>query len=605
MRARALLSPVLGVALAASALTLVPGAPAEAKPRDFDLQAHRGGLGLTVESTEASFSKALELGVTTLELDTQVTRDGKVVVTHDRQVSAAKCQDTAPVRVGDPAWPYVGDYVKDLTLAQVRTLECGSLRQPRWPGQELAPGSRMPTLAEVFALVRRYRADDVMLNVETKVEAGAPDETAPRGRFVRAVAREIRTARIGRQVTIQSFDWGSLRLMQRLEPRLPLVALDNIDFLQVGRPGRSPWLGGIDVDDFGGDPVRAIDHLGFDAWSPVQGTPQDGTVGDPGFVPYPTRDSVRRAHRAGLDVIPWTVDDPATMQHLLDVGVDGLITDRPDLLRQVMARNGLRLPRAYRDPRAGRVAPVARAHAHNDYEHDRPLLDALDQGFTSVEADVWLRDGKLLVGHDEVDLVPGRTIERLYLDPLRERVRRNGGHVYRGDDRPVQLLVDLKTEGESTYAALDALLRRYPDVVSQMAPRVRTRAVDVVVSGNRPRETMLAQRSRFAGYDGRLEDLASGYPASFMPLVSQSWTSAFTWTGVGPLPADQQARLDGYVAQAHRAGYRLRFWATPDAAGPGRSALWSVLADRGVDHLNTDDLAGLSAFLTTRDGGHP
>ncbi|MDO9380259.1 MAG: glycerophosphodiester phosphodiesterase family protein [Nocardioidaceae bacterium] len=603
MRPPTLFSGVVGLAVAASVLTFSPAAPATAdRPRDLDLQAHRGGLGLTVESTRASFSKALELGVTTLELDTQVTRDGEVVVTHDRQVNGAKCQDTAPVRTGDPRWPYVGDFVKDLTLAQVRTLECGSLRQPRWPDQELAPGSPMPTLAEVFALVRRHRADGVRLNIETKVEAGAPDETAPRGAFVRAVAREIRQARIGDQVTIQSFDWGSLRLMRRLEPDLPLVALDNIDFLQVGRPGASPWLGGVDADDFGGDPVRIIDHLGFDAWSPVQGTPQDGTVADPGFTTYPTRASVRRAHRAGLDVVPWTVDDPATMQHLIDLGVDGMITDRPDLLRRVMAANDLRLPRAYPDPRAGRVTAVHRAHAHNDYEHDRPLQDALDQGFTSLEADVWLRDGELLVGHDEIDLVPGRTLERLYLDPLRQRVRRTGGTVYRGDERPVQLLVDLKTEGETTYRALDRLLRRYPTVVSRLAPRVRTRAVDVVVSGNRPRDTMLAQRTRFAGYDGRLADLGSGYPASFMPLVSESWTSAFTWTGAGPLPAVEQDRLDRYVRRAHRDGYRLRFWATPDAPGPARSALWSVLADRGVDHLNSDDLPGLSGFLRSRPG---
>jgi len=265
-----------------------------------------------------------------------------------------------------------------------------------------------------------------------------------------------------------------------------------------------------------------------------------------------------------------------------------------------MARNGLRLPRAHRDPRAGRVTPVDRAHAHNDYEHDRPLLDALDQGFTSVEADVWLRDGKLLVGHDEVDLVPGRTIERLYLDPLRERVRKNRGQVYRGHDRPVQLLVDLKTDGPSTYAALDRQLREVRGMLTRFAPTLRPGAVEVVVSGNRPLDEMSAQRTRWAGYDGRLADLDSDLPPDVMPLVSDNWANHFTWTGVGDMPPAEHARLVSLVRRAHSQGYRLRFWNTPDVATPARARLWAVLADTGVDHLNTDDLPGLSTFLTNR-----
>src|SRR5690606_24972187 len=148
-------------------------------------------------------------------------------------------------------------YVKTLTLAQVRTLDCGSTTLPEHPGQRPSPGARMPLLREVFDLVKRYRAYGVKLNIETKVEAGAPDETAPREQFVRVTAREIRRAHMLRQVTIQSFDWGALMRMREVEPRLPLVALDNHDFLEVGQPGKSPWLGGIDIDDFDGDPIRA------------------------------------------------------------------------------------------------------------------------------------------------------------------------------------------------------------------------------------------------------------------------------------------------------------------------------------------------------------
>ena len=140
----------------------------------FDLQAHRGGIGLTVESTLASFAKAIETGVSTLELDLQITKDGHEVITHDRKISGQKCLDTAPVTPNDPQFPYVGKYVKDLTFAQVRSLDCGSLTLPQFPGQAASPGAKMPTLAEVFALADSHRASQVKFNIETKVEAGAP-----------------------------------------------------------------------------------------------------------------------------------------------------------------------------------------------------------------------------------------------------------------------------------------------------------------------------------------------------------------------------------------------------------------------------------------------
>jgi glycerophosphoryl diester phosphodiesterase len=323
----------------------------------FDLQAHRGGLGLVVESTLASFANALETGVTTLELDVQITKDGQAVVTHDRKVSGAKCRDTAPAFPGDPDFPYVGKLIVNLTLAQVRTLDCGSQTLARFPGQRPSPGARMPLLTEVFALVNRYHAHQVWMNVETKVEAAAPQETAPREQFVQIVARQVREAGMLDQVTIQSFDWGALMRMRQVEPRLPLVALTNGDFLQVGQPEKSPWLGGIDVGDFGGDLVAAARSFGADAISPVHGMPQDGKVTDPGYAPYTTKAMADAAHAAGMKVIPWTVDDPATMHKLIDDGVDGIITDYPNRLRAVMAERGLKLPKIYPAPQGARPPP--------------------------------------------------------------------------------------------------------------------------------------------------------------------------------------------------------------------------------------------------------
>ena len=588
------------VALLFSALSPLPKATAQPDAPQFDLQAHRGGIALTVESTLPAFARALRTGVSTLELDVQITEDRHAVVTHDRVVSNEKCRDTAPVNAGDPEWPYVGDYVKDLTLAQVRTLDCGTKTLPKYPQQEDAPGARMPTLPEVFDLVEKYDAHDVMFNIETKVEAGAPEETAPRSQFVNAVAEDIAGADVADQVTIQSFDWGALMMMRDVAPELPLVALTNRDFLQSGKPGASPWLGGIDIDDFDGDLVAAVESFGADAISPVQGFPQDGAIGDPAFEAYVTRAMIDDAHEAGMKVIPWTVNDRQTMAHFMRIGVDGIITDRPVMLRDLMSRRGLDLPAQYRDPDAGTVRPIAQAHAHNDYEHERPLTDALDAGFTSVEADVWLKRGKLLVAHDRKDTDPSRTLESLYLDPLTERVRANGGSVYRNDDTPLQLLIDIKSKGPRTYRALDRTLRRYRKVLTQFAPRVRERAIEVVISGNRPLGLMRKQHRRYAGYDGRLGDLGSDMSPSLMPLVSDNWTNHFTWNGIGPMPAAEQAKLRSLVRRAHAGGYRLRFWATPDGRGPARTTLWSVLADSGIDHLNTDDLSGLSRFLTVR-----
>jgi glycerophosphoryl diester phosphodiesterase len=335
----------------ATALTAIAGCTASTAhaTRLFDLQAHRGGSALTVENTLAAFGRALDLGVSTLELDTQITQDGYAVVTHDRDPDPRTCTDTSPATPDDPEYPYVPGvrYIKDLTLAQVRTLDCGSTTLPEFPEQQASPGARMPLLSEVLDLVEQRHADDVVLNVELKVEAASPTETAPRDQFVDVVTRDVRDAGMLGQVTIESFDWGALMRVRQVQPDLPIIALTNGQpFLEVGRPGASPWLGGIDIDDFGGDVVAAVHSFGADALSPVHGSP-DGGVDAPGYVPFTTPAMVRSAHAAGMTVVPWTVNDAATMQSLIDIGVDGLITDRPDLLRDVMAENGLLLPRAH------------------------------------------------------------------------------------------------------------------------------------------------------------------------------------------------------------------------------------------------------------------
>jgi hypothetical protein len=243
-------------------------------------------------------------------------------------------------------------------------------------------------------------------------------------------------------------------------------------------------------------------------------------------------------------------------------------------------------------PPAPPVVPLRHAHAHNDYQHHRPLFDALDRGFCSVEADVFLVKGELLVGHTWFDLRPDRTLEKLYLRPLRERAQAGKGQIY-PKGPAFYLLVDIKTEGKATYAALDKLLARYADVLSVSRDgRFERKAVTVVISGNCPREVIAAQKVRYAGIDGRPGDLKSEAPAHLMPYISASWGSQFRWRGAGPMPEAERQKLRAMVRQAHAGGRLVRFWATPE-----RPALWRELRAAGVDLVNTDKLDELRHFL--------
>ncbi|WP_219620970.1 phosphatidylinositol-specific phospholipase C/glycerophosphodiester phosphodiesterase family protein [Bacillus sp. V3-13] len=248
------------------------------------------------------------------------------------------------------------------------------------------------------------------------------------------------------------------------------------------------------------------------------------------------------------------------------------------------------------------VLPLARAHAHNDYEHTRPLLDALQHGFTSVEADVWLVDGELLVAHDKEEIRAGRTLKSLYLDPLKAIVRQNNGAVYKDYEHEFILWIDIKSEGEATYRAIDEQLRAYKSMLTKFVPAgVKPGAITVYISGNRPRTLMENQKVRYAAYDGRMSDLGSDTSSDFIPVISDNWTKHFTWLGDGPMPKEEREKLNSIVSTAHANGQKVRFWATPDLSSPAREALWKELLKSRVDFLNTDDLAGLEEFLKKHD----
>lgn len=234
--------------------------------------------------------------------------------------------------------------------------------------------------------------------------------------------------------------------------------------------------------------------------------------------------------------------------------------------------------------------PLIRAHAHNDYLHARPLADALGHGFWSVEADIWLTNGVLLVAHDLDKTSKERTLQKLYLDPLRAFVKTNSA--VRGTP-PFTLLIDVKSEAETTYAALREVLKNYADIFTRFeSNRIQTNAVMAIISGNRAEATMRDEAMRFAALDGRLPDLDANPPVALVPLISDNWTKQFQWRGTGELPEQERAKLREMVRRTHAQGRRLRLWAAPDNA-----AAWKELSAAGVDLLNTDRLQELETFL--------
>jgi glycerophosphoryl diester phosphodiesterase len=290
----------------------------------FDLQAHRGGRGLTPESTLAGFRNAIALGVTTLETDLAVTKDGVLVLSHEQHLNPDL------VRTPDGKWlPGVGPTIHSLTLAELKTYDIGRLNPAtkygaQFPQQKPVDGERFPTLAELYAMA----GPDVRFNIETKIDPTAPGNTVKPAEFAKLVVDAVRAAKMERRTTIQSFDWRTLIYAHALAPEIETVCL-TIESSGVntvaGHP--SPWLAGLDVTR-GGSLVQQAKAAGCAAWSP--------------FWRNATPAAVAEAHAVGLKVIPWTVNAPAEMAALIDLKVDGLITDYPDRGLAVLAEKGLK-----------------------------------------------------------------------------------------------------------------------------------------------------------------------------------------------------------------------------------------------------------------------
>jgi len=300
-----------------------------------DIEGHRGARGLAPENTIPGFARALGIGVSTVELDIGVTKDGVVVVHHDLRLNpdVARGPDGRWLRPPTPA-------IRDLTFHELQRYDVGRIRpgsdySRRFREQRKLDGVRIPTLESVFDLARHARNEAVRFNVEIKVSPAEPEATASPEEIARAVIKVVRENGMEKRVMVQSFDWRVLPTLHKEAPEIATSCLtvqrDWLDNIGAGHPQPSPWTGAVQYRDYGSVP-KMVKAAGCAIWSP-SGADLDEA-------------QVKEAKSLGLKIIVWTVNERADMERALDIGVDGIITDYPDRLREVMAARGLPLPAA-------------------------------------------------------------------------------------------------------------------------------------------------------------------------------------------------------------------------------------------------------------------
>ena len=294
----------------------------------LDLQGHRGARGLAPENTLAAFDTALALGVTTLELDTLLTLDDVVVISHDATLNPDLTRDAAGVFIEAP-----GPAVRKLSFAELRNFDVGRLRPDsryarNQPEQRAADGQRIPSLAELFELVQRRGASRVRFNIETKITPLKPELTPEPEAFVRAILDLARRHGMTQRITLQSFDWRTLQAAQRIAPDVPTAYL-SAQQVWANNVADPRWTAGLKLAEHGSVP-KLVKAAGGAIWSPFHGD-----------VDAPL---MAQARQLGLQVIVWTVNEPADIAKMLDLGVHGIISDRPDRVRAALAARGWRVP---------------------------------------------------------------------------------------------------------------------------------------------------------------------------------------------------------------------------------------------------------------------
>ena len=299
----------------------------------FELQGHRGARGLAPENTLAGFERALAIGVDTLETDIAVSRDGVLLISHDPALN--------PDITRGPDGQFLdarGPVIWRTDFAELQRYDVGRLKPGTryaalYPEQQPSDGARLPRLDALFALAKKPGNAELRLALEIKIRPDAPDETPAPEPFARALVDAVRAAGLATRTSILSFDWRALQAVQTIAPEMTTVALTiqqrDFDNIGAGRPGASPWTAGIAFADQG-SVAKMVKAAGASVWSSFHGDLDAAQV--------------KQAQALGLTVLAWTVNDAARIAEVMDFGVDGIVSDRPDRVRAEMQRRGLRLP---------------------------------------------------------------------------------------------------------------------------------------------------------------------------------------------------------------------------------------------------------------------
>jgi len=301
----------------------------------FDIEAHRGGRALFPENTLVAFANALSIGVTTLELDVGASRDSVLVVSHERHLNPDLARERDGSYVTPPGTPFVKlslDEVKQFDVGQIRP---GSAYAKQFQAQQAVPGTRIPTLKDLIALVRKSGNAEVRLNIETKIDPSHPDESPEPARFVDLLLGVLRDEQFEARAMVQSFDWRTLQLVQKIAPHVPTVYLTQ----QTGTGSTlvldraTAWTAGFNPAEHGNSTPRTVKAAGGAIWSP--------------YFRDVTPELIAESHGLGIAVVVWTVNGTSDMARLIDMDVDGIISDRPDLLREVANGKGIALPAGF------------------------------------------------------------------------------------------------------------------------------------------------------------------------------------------------------------------------------------------------------------------
>jgi len=305
--------------------TILLSATTSSIAEDFIVVGHRGAAGLSPENTLAGFKTAIDIGVNVIELDVHLTSDNKAVIYHDSRLNPATTRDT------NGEWIKERHLIKELTLSKVKSYDVSKLNHSeqyakKYPDQKAAERQKIPTLQEVIHLVRKTNKQTHIF-IELKYSPLKPEETKSPEEIANVVAKVIKNENIADKVTVISFDWSILSIFHTIMPEVPTgfvtIAKKNFDTIQRKKPGTSPWMAGINIDNFDSIP-KAVKSAGGTYWI----TNYKHVTGHKKRI---TSKILKEAHSEKLKVIVWTPDSKSDMKKLIKLGVDGITTNRPDI----------------------------------------------------------------------------------------------------------------------------------------------------------------------------------------------------------------------------------------------------------------------------------